>query len=266
VSTVYLQKGGDREAFVRKVFQQFEVQRRVAGKKVLVKPNIVSHEPYPTTTHPAMVESCLELLQGFAEKIIVADGPAFDARDPGYLVEEHVLKESCDKFGVELLDLLSKGTRKVKTRSLELEMSLMAFECDFIISLPVLKTHSICGLTGALKNQLGFLSLEEKGRLHSGGDVHRVIAELNEVVKPDLHIVDAVQTMVVTNEARHGGRPVELGYMLAGTDPVSLDAVGLELLAKVEPKLKGKRINDILHLKHAIEISGWDARYGLVEW
>ena len=121
-------------------------------------------------------------------------------------------------------------------------------------------------MTGALKNQLGFLSLSEKSRLHSGNDVHRIIAELNRVTKPNLFIVDAVQTMITTNEVRHGGRPVELGYMLAGADPLSLDAVGLELLSKVEPKLKGKRVDDILHLKHAIEISGWNAIYGLLEW
>jgi len=176
------------------------------------------------------------------------------------------LRESCDKYGIELLDLLSKGIRKVKTQSLELEVSLMAFEYDFIISLPVLKTHSVCGMTGALKNQLGFLSLSQKSHLHYDGDVHRIIAELNQVVKPGLHIVDAIQTMVTTNEVRHGGRTVALGYMLAGVNPVSLDAVGLELLAKVEPKLKGKRVNDILHIKHAIEISGWNAIYGLIEW
>ncbi len=266
MNAVYLQKTGDREAFVRKVFEHFEIRRKVAGKRVLVKPNIVSNEPYPTTTHPDTVEACLELLRGLANEVIVADGPAFDARDPEYLVEEHVLRESCDKYGIELLDLLSKGIRKVKTQSLELEVSLMAFEYDFIISLPVLKTHSVCGMTGALKNQLGFLSLSQKSHLHYDGDVHRIIAELNQVVKPGLHIVDAIQTMVTTNEVRHGGRTVALGYMLAGVNPVSLDAVGLELLAKVEPKLKGKRVNDILHIKHAIEISGWNAIYGLIEW
>ena len=53
--TIYLHQGNDREAFVRTVFQRLDVQARVARKHVLLKPNIVSSEPYPTTTHPADV-------------------------------------------------------------------------------------------------------------------------------------------------------------------------------------------------------------------
>lgn len=265
MSTVYLRKTEDREAFVRMVFQDLEVQRKVTGKEILVKPNIVSYERYPTTTHPVTLEACLGLLQGFAKNVIVADGPACDAGDSKSIIERHLLKKSCDRFGIAMIDLLAKGTKKVKTRSLELEVSLMAFERDLIISLPVLKSHGGCGLTGALKNQLGFLSIAEKRRLHWDRDVHRVIAELNEVVRPNLHIVDALETLINTNELRHGGKPAALGYMLAGSDPVSLDAVGLELLMKVEPKLRRKRPNDILHLGYAIELGVGEPGYEIVE-
>ena len=266
MGTVYLRQGEDREAFVRTVFQQFDIQGKAKGKTILVKPNIVSREHYPTTTHPATLEACLQLLQGSAKEIIVADGPAWDAGDSKEVIEMHPLKRSCDKFGISMMDLLGKGAKKARTRSFELEVSLMAFECDIIISLPVLKSHSICSLTGALKNQLGFLSVAEKRRLHLGGDVHRVIAELNEVVKPSLYIVDGVQTLIDTNEVRHGGKPEALGYMLAGTDPLSLDALGLELLAKVEPRLRRKRLEDIPHLRHAAELSVADPGYHMVEW
>ena len=266
MSTVYLHKGDDRAGFVRRIFQEFGVTAQAEGKNVLVKPNIVSYEPYPTTTHPVVVESCLELLKYVAGNIIVGDGPAFDARDHRHIMEEHPLNKSCDTFGIQLTDLLANGAGKLKTRTMELEVAMSYLEYDYIISLPVLKSHSICGLTGALKNQLGFLSVAEKSRLHTGRDVDRVIAELNEVIVPDLYIVDAVQTMITTNESRHGGKPYTLGYMIAGTDPVSLDALGLDLLAKVEPRLRGKTVSDIPYLKHSIELSGWDGTYNLVEW
>jgi uncharacterized protein (DUF362 family) len=266
VSIVYLKQSEDGEAFVRMAFQQFDIQRKAKGKKVLIKPNIVSHEPYPTTTHPTTVETCLRLLQGVAKEVIVADGPAWDAGEAESVIEEHVLKKSCNKFGIPMVDLFVQGTNKVRTRSFELEISQMAFDCDLIISLPVLKVHSICDLTGALKNVLGFLSTDDKGRLHSSLDAHKVIAELNEVMKPDLHIVDGVQTMINTNELRHGGKPEKMGYMLAGSDPVSLDALGLELLGKVEPRLRRKHINDVLHLRYAIELGVGDATYEISEW
>jgi uncharacterized protein (DUF362 family) len=203
---VYLRQNGDREEFARKAFQQFDILGRALGKYVLLKPNIVSSEPYPTTTHPATVEACLNLLQGVARKVIVADGPAWDAGDTQYIIEEHLLNKSCEKFGVPLTDLFVQGTKKVRMRSFELEISLIAFECDLIVSLPVLKVHGICDITGALKNHVGFLSTADKKRLHRSLDVHKVIAELNEVIKPSLHIVDGMQTIINTNELRHGGK------------------------------------------------------------
>lgn len=263
---VYLHQNEDRGGFVRRAFQQFDILKRAVGKYVLLKPNIVSSEPYPTTTHPATVEACLKLLQGVARKVIVADGLAWDAGDTKYIIEEHDLSKSCEKFGVPLMDLFVQGTKKVRTRSFELEISLMAFECDLIISLPVLKVHGICDITGASKNQVGFLSTADKKRLHWSLDVHKVIAELNEVIKPDLHIVDGVQTLVNTNEVRHGGKLRAMGYMLAGNDPVSLDALGLELLAKVEPRLRSKRLDDVLHLRCSVDLGIGSPGYEIVEW
>ena len=250
MSIVYKKRGEDRKAFIRTVFEKLQVQQEAAAKNILLKPNIVSHEPYPTTTHPETIETCVQLLSDVGEKIIVADGPAWDAGDTNSVIEKHILKQRCDKLGVTIAELMTNGTRKVKTRSYELEVSQMAFEYDFIVSLPVLKSHGL-GLTGALKNQLGFLPAAEKKRSHIERDINLVVAELNEVVKPHLYIVDAIQTLIKTNEVRHGGQPCKLGYMLAGTDPVSLDVVGLKLLKEVEPRLKDKRFEDIIHLRHA---------------
>ncbi len=98
--------------FVRRAFQQFDILRKAVGKYVLIKPNIVSSEPYPTTTHPATVEACLKLLQGVARKVIVADGPAPDAGDAESIIEEHVLKKSCDKFGIPMVDLFVQGIKE----------------------------------------------------------------------------------------------------------------------------------------------------------
>ncbi|MEE8399687.1 MAG: DUF362 domain-containing protein, partial [Desulfobacterales bacterium] len=205
-----------------------------------------------------------QLLMDIGKKIIVADGPAWDAGDSESVIKGHPLKQTCDMLGVTLADLLSQGSRKVKTRSYELDVSEMAFEYDFILSLPVLKSHGM-GLTGALKNQFGFLQAEDKLRSHQVRDMNVVIAEINEVFRPQLYIVDAVVTLIDMNEVRHGGRPCDLGYMLAGTDPVALDIAGFALLQKVEPKLHGKHFEDILHLKHAADLGIGETRYEIVE-
>lgn len=266
MSTVFVQRTENREAFIRTVFQRLKTQDNAYGKTVLLKPNIVSYEPYPTTTNLQTIESCVRMLSLVTKHIIVADGTAPDAGDSVAIITKHPLKRCCDSLGITISDINAQGVKSIKTRSYELEVSSMAFDVGFIISLPVLKSHNICDLTGALKNNLGFLSFKEKGRLHGRShDVHRITAELNLIIKPDLYIVDAIKTLINTNEVRHGGKLANLGYMLAGTDPVSLDVAGLELLKEVEPRLKNKQWSDILHIRYAVDLGIGNPQYQIVE-
>ena len=53
--------------------------------------------------------------------------------------------------------------------------------------------------------------------------------------------------------------------MLAGTDPVSLDALGLDLLGRVEARLSGKRFSDIPYLRYAADMGIGEPDYDLVE-
>ena len=266
MSSIYLQKTNNRKEFIVKVLKEIEGELKTA-KKVLLKPNIVSFEPYPTTTHPEVLESCLKFLLNFKprseisllwgkKEVLVADGPAPDAGSSKKIIEEHPLKKVCDKFQLSLVNLCSEPMKEIKTKSFEFKISAIPFEYDFIISLPVLKSHSTTGITGALKNQFGLLSPKDRIAFHAlpWKNLHKAIAEINLVIKPNFWIVDAVQTLINTNEIRHGGKLKELGYMLAGKDPVSLDIEGLKLLQKVDPGLKDKKPEDILHLKYAIDL------------
>ncbi|MFH1381524.1 MAG: DUF362 domain-containing protein [Chloroflexota bacterium] len=255
-STVYLAETNDRISFVRQVLEKVKVNLiQTEGMKVLVKPNIVSEELYPTTTHPEVLATVLDLLLDWQCQIMVADGPAIDAGDSARIIAHHPLAEVCAGRRLELQDVHRHGFRKVTTGSMALEISNLAFGHDLIISLPVLKPHRSCGLTGALKNQFGLLSNRERIMMHTRTkNLHRGVAELNTVVKPAFFIVDAVETYRYTNERRHGGRQVSLGYMLAGKDPVALDAYGLSLLQQVESNLANKHPEDIPHIAEALKL------------
>ncbi|TET42562.1 MAG: DUF362 domain-containing protein [Dehalococcoidia bacterium] len=248
-SVVWLQETCHREHFIQRVLEN-EVGEPNA-KSILIKPNIVCPEGYPSTTHQATLRSVLQYFLPYEKEILVADGPAFDAGDSKEIIQSHALKVVCDELGVELVDLSSGEFTTVRAGDYDLEMSSIPFEFDFLVSLPVLKSHFVCDLTGALKNQFGFLSPKQKRDAHFHKDVHRVIAQLNTIIKPHFYIVDAVETLVGAQEVRHGGKPRALGYMLASRDPLSLDIVGLELLKKVEPRLQTKSYVDIAHVKHA---------------
>lgn len=55
---MYFSEDGKRERFVGQILEAFATLLQKA-KKVFVKPNIVSYEPYPTTNHPEVLEAVL---------------------------------------------------------------------------------------------------------------------------------------------------------------------------------------------------------------
>lgn len=256
---VWLQETQRREYFIQRVLEKEVGEPN--GKSILIKPNIVCHEGYPTTTHEATLRSVLQYFLPYGKSILVGDGPAFDAGDSKDIIQGHALRAVCDELGVDLVDLSSGEFTTVRAGRYDLELSSVPFEFDFLVSLPVLKSHFVCGLTGAVKNQFGFLSPKQKRDAHFHKNVHRVIAELNTIIKPHFYVVDAIETLVGAQEIRHGGKRRALGYMLAGRDPLSLDIVGLELLKKVEPRLQAKSYVDIAHLKHAEDLGVGQTSY-----
>ena len=240
MSLVYYRETSDRGDFVAKALDIFGEQLKRA-KKIFVKPNIVSSEPYPTTTHPEVLDALLSWLS--SREVIVGDGPAVDAGRPDKVLRNTPLREICDNHNVSLVNLYSGPMKRIKSkRGYRIKVSAIPLSCDFVISVPVLKVHNTCGLSGALKNQFGYLSRLDRILMHTKlKDIQKGIAEVNAAVPTNLFIVDAVQTMVKAQECRHGGCPAELGVMIAGTDPVSLDCFGLDILQKVEPELRTRK-------------------------
>ncbi len=255
-SLVYLAETEDRISFVNNVLEKVRADfTRTPGLKVFVKPNIVSSETYPTTTHPQVLASVLDFLFGCGCQIVVADGPAVDAGNAQKVIADHPLSEVCNERGIELQNLHGQGFTRVTAGSMHLEVSRLAFDCDRIISLPVLKAHGICRMTGALKNQLGLLHNRDRIMMHIRlKSLGKGIAGINSIVKPNFYIVDAIETYRNTNERRHGGSKASLGYMLAGTDPVALDSLGLKLLQRVETKLHNTGPEDIDYIAHAFKL------------
>jgi len=248
LSIIYVAETSNRKDFVTKIMKIFKAQLDQA-KSVFIKPNIVSSEPYPTTTHPKTLDALLGHLSD--RKLVIGDGHAVDTGYTKNILNDSPLKEICNNHDVNLVNLYKKKMKKWKSpRGYTIKTSTLPLECDFVISLPVLKAHKQCGLSGALKNQFGYLSKLDRIFMHTKiKDLHKGIAEVNIACPTNLFIVDAVQTLTKAQECRHGGCPAKLGTMIAGTDPVSLDTFGHKLLQKVDPSLE----ENIKHLNYAQE-------------
>lgn len=114
------------------------------------------------------------------------------------------------------------------------------------IDLAKLKSHNATVVTLGMKNQYGFLSHADR-KVNHDENIHSVIADLYEYIKPDLTIIDGT-------EAVSGEMPVlafedrlirKLDVLIGGTDTVAVDVVGARIL--------GYQIDQVPHLKIAQE-------------
>ena len=186
--------------------------------KVSIKPNLVLASPAENgaTTHPEVVEGIILYLRKFGIKDIeiiesswVGDNTKRAFKVCGY---EALSK----KYQVPLYDL--KDDQKVNLKGMEIFKK--AYDTDFLINVPVLKAHCQTNLTCCLKNLKGCISDKEKRKFHTMG-LHRPIALLNTVLKPDFHVIDGICGDLTFEE---GGTPVERNIILAGRDPLLLDS------------------------------------------
>ena len=90
-----------------------------------------------------------------------------------------------------------------------------------LISLSKLKTNSLSRITCALKNQFGCLPMVQKSVFHD--HLHKVIADVNLAIRPCFSIVDGILG-IGGPKGPTFGIPVKAELILAGRDPVAVDA------------------------------------------
>ena len=202
----------------------------VAGRTVLVKPNILGAVPPErhVNTHPALVRAVVEALRRRrAGRILVGDNSGMRA----YGSNEHAARvagilDAADGCYTNLG--ASPVTVPVKSDfAKELAFSREVIEADVLISLPKMKTHVATGITGAVKNTYGHLVGGEKMRLHreavGAENFARAVVDVFQVRPPDLAILDAIVAM--EGQGPSGGRPRRVGRILASDNAVALDSV-----------------------------------------
>lgn len=205
---------------------------------ILIKPNLVNASPHPVTTHSKCCEAVVEYVRSCSKAdIVIAEGCGDMSRDTDVIFNLLGYREMAARHRVPLVDLNQLPSKKFKNRHCPLypEMFLpeMAFS-HFIISLPVLKAHSISTITGTLKNMIGFAPPKhysnggwKKSAFHN--NMQQAIKDLNTYLAPDLSILDASLGLP---DFHLGGRHCDppIGKIVAGFDPWEVDRRAAALL------------------------------------
>ncbi|MCL1941596.1 MAG: DUF362 domain-containing protein [Synergistaceae bacterium] len=223
-----------------------------AGMKVALKPNLVVAKPASSgaTTSPRVVAGTIEFLKdcGVTDITIMEGSWAGESTERAWQACGY--RELEKKYGARLLDLKKDKTRSVSAGGMKIEICVSPLEADRLVNLPVLKGHCQTVMTCALKNLKGCIPDSEKRRFHSIG-LHRPIAALNMAIRPDLILVDAMRGDLTFEE---GGNPLEMNLLIAGSDPVKIDAYGASLM--------GLSPSEVEHLRLAEEFGVGSSEIG----
>ena len=207
------------------------------GDSVLIKPNFIAPKSrrHATQTHPTVVLELARLLKDFGAKPFVADSPAWS--NVFACVRKLNLDKDLERLGVSVKQLNRPKWCKVSDRNSKVGISSIALEADVIINLPKFKTHRQLTATFAVKNMFGCVAGKRKALWHlTRGKTEEFCQLLIEIYKhlaPTITIIDAITAM--QGKGPINGEPRELGFLIAGQEPISCEAICCELI-NLNPK------------------------------
>ena len=204
------------------------------GDTVIIKPNVVSTNP-----PEAAVNTDTRVCQAIADMVKEKGARPIIAESSGVGIDTDKSLEAAGYFklreqGYEVINLKAKGTELVKVpvpkgKSLkEVELPKIVVEAKAIIDVPKMKCHDQTLVTLSLKNMKGILPDVWKRKLHTTFGIMQGVADLHTVMKPALCVVDGILAMEGLGPVY--GDPLEMDLVIAGKDPVAVDAVTSEIM------------------------------------
>ncbi len=238
-----------RVAFVKTADRAEGVRRALAllgtnpveGKSVLLKPNFNSADPAPGSTHNDVLRTLVETLWEWgARSITVADRSGM--ADTRWVMQAKGIFRMAEELGFTALvldDLRAEDWVLVQLSEGHWKRGFLfarpILEADTVVQTCCLKTHAYGGhFTMSLKNSVGMVArygpdgYDYMQELHSSRYQRPMIAEINVAYQPALVVVDGVEAF--TSGGPDQGKRVRAEVVLAGTDRVALDAVGVAVL------------------------------------
>lgn len=235
----------------------------VKGKKILVKPNILSDAKPEAgiTTHPIVVKAVIELLkEKGAEKIYCGDSPGLHT--PHFKGRLAGIEEVCLETGAIWVDFTKDHrVHKLSNMRTKVNMAGILDEVDFTISVAKFKTHQLMYATGCVKNCFGLLPGLNKSPCHvrypNREAFARLIVNIYKEAKCAYSFMDGIIGMEGPGPAN--GTLRHVGYLLGGKDAFAVDLA--------EATIMGYRCDDIpiLNVGKFLKMTDLKAEYPLLD-
>ena len=236
--------GQSLEEKIEKAFDALQVWDKIRpGMRVVLKPNLVmsSKPEQAIITHPAFTAAVGKCVQKAGGRVVIAESPggpytpaAMKAmfRATGY-------RDMAEACGFTLYtDCKSREvTLPQAKRCRELSVVEPFLDRDYLIDLPKLKTHSMVGFSGAVKNLFGTVPGLQKPELHcrfpEREPFSEMLCDLCHFLGPDLSLMDGIWAM--EGNGPTGGQRRDLHVIAGSESPWALDVAAASLVG-LEPE------------------------------
>ena len=227
-----------------------------ANAKVFIKPNIVfwtKEVPFPKwgviTTSRVVEDMVILLKERGIDDITIGEGivssapkdsetPAHAFKTLGY----NVLKK---RYGIKHINVFERPFERVDCGAgVVLNFNTDILHSDFVVDLPVLKTHNQTKVSLGIKNLKGMIDINSRKKSHSADpkkDLNYHVARLANKMPPMFILLDGIYT--TERGPSFDGRIRRSNILIASADVLSADMVGAKVL--------GYEPSDIPHLVYA---------------
>lgn len=220
--------------------------------KVVLKPNLIAakNPSYPVTTHPAVIGAVVRWLkeQGITDITL--------AESSGGVYTAEYMKHIYKVCGMTQLEPDLRLNMDFSSRTVfcpegfanpSFQLLTPICEADYIINICKLKTHSMTGYSGGIKNLFGTIPGLQKPQMHYRWpdleEFSRMLLELAQMVKPQLTIIDGIEAM--EGNGPTGGSMYPLHLLFAARDFYTQDYFAA--------KVMGMNPMDIAMIRQAAE-------------
>jgi uncharacterized protein (DUF362 family) len=224
--------------------------------RVFIKPNIVfwtretNFPKYGVITTSRVVEDMVVLLkERGVNDILIGEGTVLS--DPkATAIQQHAfdtlgysfLKK---RYGVKLVNIWQRPFKKVDLGAgVILKFNADILESDFVVDLPVLKTHSMTVVSLGIKNLKGMINIPSRKKCHNTDpvkDLHFMVARLADRMPPMFTLLDGIYT--AERGPNIDGTMHRSNLLVGSPDVLSADMVGAAIL--------GHSPGEVPHLVHA---------------
>jgi len=231
--------GGEPRALVQRALEDLGGIRRFVSRQdvVVLKPNIAwdrTPEQAANTNPEVVAEVVRQCWQAGAKRVIVTD---VSCNEPRRCFQRSGIQAAARAEGAEVILPDPELYREVDLGGVVLKswpVFTPFLEADKIFNLPIAKHHGLVGVTLGMKNWYGILG-GQRNRLHQ--QIHQSLVDLANFMLPTVTLLDGYRILIRNGPTGGNLEDVVLKKtMVAGTDPVALDAWAAKAWWNLDPE------------------------------